>query len=123
SGAVLLAPGLRFREPGRDIRKMMQRVDNYYIFGSFRIRVDALEDMGKYNAIELADKISIPTLIIHAKDDQVVPYTQSTEFFEKLKIQDKKLILLDEGGHVFSTYTSKTRVITEIVNWIKERSK
>lgn len=125
SGVVLLAPALRFREPGRDIRKMMQRVDNYYyiyIFGPFRIRVDALEDMGKYNAIELADEISIPMLIIHAKDDQVVPYTQSTEFFEKLKIQDKKLILLDEGGHVFSTYTSKTRVITEIVNWIKERS-
>lgn len=87
-----------------------------YIFGSFRTRVDALEDMGKYNAIELADEISIPMLIIHAKDDQVVPYTQSTEFFEKLKIQDKKLILLDEGGHVFSIYISKTRVITEIVN-------
>jgi len=123
SGIILLAPAMKLGEVLRDFEKatMLQRVDNYVVFGPLRMKLEAFENMGKYNAIELAEKIKIPVLIIHAKDDPLVPYTQSTEFFEKLRIQDKKLLLLDEGGHVFSTYTSKTKVVSEIVSWIKEK--
>ncbi len=44
-------------------------------------------------------------LIIHSKDDSVVPYTQSVEFHNRVKCE-KKLVLLEEGGHVFNTYSS-----------------
>lgn len=121
AGLVLLSPALRFRERGKDLRLIIQKTGDYYVLGSFRIKVDALESMVKYDAMELANRVKIPVLIIHARDDQVVPYTQSTEFYEKLTSPDKKLILLDQGGHVFSTYTSKTKVIAEITDWIKEK--
>ncbi|MEM4528001.1 MAG: alpha/beta fold hydrolase [Desulfurococcaceae archaeon] len=121
SGIVLLSPALRFSEPGKDLRLFAQRVGDYYVFGPFRMRADALENMVKYNAIELADKVRIPVLIIHAEDDQIISYTQSREFYEKLATRDKKLVLLDHGGHVFSTYVSKMKVITEISSWVIEK--
>ncbi|MEM0027139.1 MAG: alpha/beta fold hydrolase [Ignisphaera sp.] len=121
SGAILLSPALNFVELGRGLKSFAQKVGGYYILGPNRLSEEGVESLLRYNALELADRIKIPILIIHAKEDQIVPYTQSQQLFEKLLHKDKKLILLDSGGHVFSTYESKTRVIEEIVNWIKQR--
>ena len=121
SGAILLSPALNFVELGRGLKSSAPKVGKYYILGPNRLSEEGVESLSRYNALELADRITTPILIIHAKDDQVVPYTQSQQLFEKLQHKDKKLILLDSGGHVFFTYESKTRVIEEIVNWIKQR--
>lgn len=121
SGAILLSPALNFVELGVGLKRFAQKVGKYYIVGPNRLSEEGVESLSKYNALDLADKMNIPMLIIHAKDDQVVPYTQSQQLFEKLPHRDKKLILLDSGGHVFSTYESKKRVIEEIVSWVKER--
>lgn len=77
--------------------------------------------IAKSNAMDLAEAISTPMLIIHAKNDSVVPYTQSEAFFNKLKSTDKRLVLLDEGEHVFVTYRARTKVIEELIDWFKSR--
>ncbi len=120
SAVVLLSPALRFSEPGRDLTKFVIREGEYFILGPYRMRIEAAEAMFRLSVIELADVIKAPTLLIHAKDDNVVPYTQSLEFHQRLVVEKKRLVVLDEGGHVFSTYTSKSRVIKEVVEWLKE---
>lgn len=124
AGAILLSPAINFAEIGKAMERFVAEAGDYYIlgvFGPYRIRKEGLLSFSKYNALELVDKITIPVLIIHAKNDEVVPYIQSQQFYEKLASKDKKLVLLDEGGHVFSTYKSKTVVISEIVTWVKEK--
>ncbi len=123
SSIALLAPAINFGElVERDIRnKVFQKVDEFYIFGPNRLREEGVESIIKSNAMDLAEKIHVPILIIHAKNDNVVPYKQSEEFFSRVNSIDKKLILLDEGEHVFVTYNSRKRVINELVDWFRNR--
>ncbi len=117
SSLILLAPAIDFGRLVEQVIDRLIRVDEYYIFGAYRLKKEGVESIIKSNAMDLAKDIKTPTLIIHAKNDEVVPYAQSVEFYNKLRIDRKKLVLLDEGGHVFSTITSKSRVIQEIVEW------
>ena len=117
----LLAPAVNFGKLVENARQLAQKVGEYYIFGPNRLKEEGLLSIIRSNAMELAEGISIPTIIIHAKNDSAVPYVQSEEFFRRLKSSDKKLVLLDEGEHVFVTYSSRTRVISELLNWFKER--
>ena len=44
-------------------------------------------------------KVSIPILILHGKEDTIVPVESSINVYEKLKSKNKKLILLDNESH------------------------
>ena len=44
-------------------------------------------------------KVSIPILILHGKEDTIVPVESSINVYEKLKSKNKKLILLDSESH------------------------
>ena len=117
---VLLSPGITFR----GAEKMLERArDGYVYFGAYRLKVSAIEHMAKSDAMNVADIINAPILIIHARDDEAVPYQQSVEFYNRVKYSDKTLELLDKGGHVFSDYEVKSRVIEAIVRWLKEKLK
>ncbi|RLF14001.1 MAG: alpha/beta hydrolase [Thermoprotei archaeon] len=113
---VLLSPAIDFSEI---IKAEAMVTDNEYVYlGSQRIRRSSLEEMRSVNLMDRAEEIETAVLIIHSKDDQIVPYTQSLKFHERLKCT-KKLILLNEGGHVFNTYSSRRRVIEEILKWFR----
>uniref|UniRef100_A0A7C4BCQ3 Alpha/beta fold hydrolase n=1 Tax=Ignisphaera aggregans TaxID=334771 RepID=A0A7C4BCQ3_9CREN len=116
---ILLSPAIEFREaPSRALQIPFD--GEFYYFGAFRIRKSGLESFWRSSALELANKIATPTLIVHAKDDNVVSYKQSEEFYVKLASKDKKFVLLDTGGHVFSDYKVKEHVISEIVKWASQ---
>ena len=121
SSMALLAPAINFGKLVEAAKNFVQKVGEFYIFGPNRLREEGVESIVKSNAMELAEKIYIPILIVHAKNDSAVPYSQSEEFFSRVKSIDKKLVLLDEGEHVFITYSSRNRVINELVDWFKNR--
>lgn len=55
------------------------------------------------SAINNADEINVPLLLIHGKNDASVPYTESVKLYDELK-KDKKtatLKLFDNGPHGF----------------------
>jgi len=112
---VLLSPAINFSEI---IKAEELSSDNYVYLGPQRIRKESIKELAQVNLMNMADKINAPTLIIHSKDDNVVPYEQSVKFHDKLTCK-KKLILLEEGGHVFSTYNSRALVIQEVRDWLK----
>lgn len=58
-------------------------------------------------AVATSEKISAPTLIIHAKDDALVNYHHAENAHSKIK--QSKLILLDTGGHVMLSQINRVR--------------
>ncbi len=55
-------------------------------------------------------------LIVHAKDDRIVPYSTSKQFAQKT---GAKLITLEHGGHLSSTLIFKPRFYKIFQNFIK----
>ncbi len=49
----------------------------------------------------LAEKITSPALIIHTKDDSMVPYESSQYLYDNIRSKEKELMLMDEGEHLF----------------------
>ncbi|ADM27798.1 dienelactone hydrolase [Ignisphaera aggregans DSM 17230] len=120
SSLILLAPAIDIGKLLEQAIDRLPKINGYFVFGAYRLKKEGVESILKSNAMDLAENIESPTLLIHAKNDEVVPHTQSIEFYNRLRIEKKKLVLLDEGGHVFSTITSKSRVVQEIVEWSGE---
>ncbi len=63
------------------------------------------------------EKLSAPTLIIHAKDDALVSYEHAENAHRKIK--QSKLILFDTGGHAMISHLDEVR---ELVNTFVNQS-
>ncbi len=48
------------------------------------------------NSIE---SIKCPTLMIHASDDEVIPSSVSTKYYQKLKTKHKNCVIIEGGSH------------------------
>lgn len=53
---------------------------------------------GSYNA-ERIRSISIPTLIIHAEHDHLIPLQESRELYQNSSAKDKRLLIIPEADH------------------------
>lgn len=51
-----------------------------------------------FDNLGLIKKVKAPKLIIHSKEDEVIPYTMSERLFARAE-EPKELLLLDRGGH------------------------
>ncbi len=64
----------------------------------------------EYSAIEVVDKISVPIVFIHAKDDEVVPFEHGQQLYERAS-EPKEFWQIEQGGHtsafLFSSYQRK----------------
>lgn len=112
---ALLSPAINFKETSVKMAIERQRDPEFFYWGPFRLKMKCLESFN-IDLTKKAERISAPTLIIHAVDDETVPFKQSEFFFERLQCK-KRFVKIDKGGHVFYTYESRTRVIKEVVEW------
>jgi non-heme chloroperoxidase len=65
-------------------------------------------------------KITVPTLILHGDDDQIVPIKASALAAVKL-VQDAKLVVVEGASHGLCT-TEKARVNAELLSFIQSSS-
>lgn len=76
----------------------------------------------KYNFKKIAKKFpDIPVLLLHSKQDPIVPYRQSERIYEKLRTQDKCLILAQEAQHTNIASIDKGKYRTEIIDFIERK--
>jgi pimeloyl-ACP methyl ester carboxylesterase len=61
--------------------------------------LDFMKNRETLNVLKAASSLSIPSLIIHAKDDEVVADSEAQDLHEA--IAESELLLLDTGGHTF----------------------
>ncbi|SEF90034.1 hypothetical protein SAMN06264348_102468 [Oceanospirillum linum] len=59
---------------------------------------------GRWDPVDLAESISVPTLVMHSKDDQVIPYSHGRSVFKALAAGKKRTVcwLESRGGHIAS---------------------
>jgi dipeptidyl aminopeptidase/acylaminoacyl peptidase len=77
-----------------------------------------MDDMAAIGSvIAEAPKISVPWLLIHGTEDDVVPIQESREIFAKAN-QPKELIELKGANHVFAAEHTAP-MVSNVVNWLK----
>jgi carboxylesterase len=65
----------------------------------------------------IADNIVSPALIVHARDDSMV-YAQSSEYlYDHIRSQDKELLLMDKGDHLFVLNEYRYEPFEETLNF------
>lgn len=68
------------------------------------------------------EKISLPVLVIHSKDDSIIPASQSQKIYDLLK-GPKELELIEGSGHALHLDEKKGDVFALILAWIKRHAK
>jgi uncharacterized protein len=70
-----------------------------------------------FNTIKSLEKIDVPILILHSKNDKLVHYKHAEKIYGTIKNEFKKLITLD-GEHHNAHYISSNLYIDEVNNFI-----
>ena len=72
---------------------------------AFRVKtVYPLVPFDKFSTVEKIDKVGAPLLIVHSRDDPVIPFWHSEELFEKAR-QPKKALWFNSAGHSGITHS------------------
>jgi dipeptidyl aminopeptidase/acylaminoacyl peptidase len=77
-----------------------------------------MEDMAQIGSVvESGSKITVPWLLVHGTEDDVVPIQDSLDIFARAK-EPKQLVKLTGANHVFAGEHTES-MIKEVVGWIK----
>ena len=81
-------------------------------------------DLALISPTRLADQVEIPILLIHGKDDTVVPYVQSTLMADALKKAGKpvELVTLPSEDHWLSRGATRLRMLTSVVDFLEKNN-
>ncbi|WP_390587208.1 alpha/beta hydrolase family protein [Erythrobacter sp. MTPC3] len=115
--------------PVTDIRRMYR--EDYTASGQTRVTRQALrEQLGEpdlWNAVSperFAENADAPILLIHGKDDTVVPYVHSSKMADALKDKGKpyQLITLDGEDHYLSLSKTRQQMLNASVEFVKKHN-
>ncbi len=85
-----------------------------------RLNVSLYKDFKNNIAYTVADKITIPTLLIHGTEDKSVPFSQSSKLF-KLFQCDKEFVKLTGADHRFTNPSDFEQVNNAIIDFIGKK--
>ena len=72
----------------------------------------------KYESLKKVDKINIPKLFIHSKNDEIIPFRHGERLFEKA--QEPKEFYVMQGGHNDAFYIYSDECMQRIENFLKK---
>lgn len=67
------------------------------------------------------DNHSKPILILHGKEDKIVPYEHSERIYKNINHDNKKLIIYENMYHEILNEVEKEIVFKDIMEWLNER--
>ena len=77
-----------------------------------------MDDMARIGSVvDFASRITVPWLLLHGAEDDVVPIGESRQIFE-IANEPKELIELEGADHVFSD-DSTGAMVTKVVHWVQ----
>lgn len=85
---------------------------------------DTVKNADRVIALNRAKDVRIPSLFIHAREDESVPYTDSERLYIECAAKDKELRFIANTGHTFGcshpfTEEDFPRPFTEVLEWTK----
>lgn len=90
-----------------------------YEYGSLKDDVDFFEEIAPLNH---SDKIKVPLLIFHGRNDTRVPVSEAEQLTADLKEQGKQvdLIIFEDEGHQTEKIENHIKMNTEIVQFMQK---
>lgn len=82
----------------------------------FALNPGFVSDLSCHDVASRASQLARPYCIIHAKDDNVVGYDNAERLYAAAA-QPKKLVSLDNGGHMFSSRAAADEVLAATLAW------
>ena len=79
------------------------------------------QDLKKNNTFPIADKIRIPTLIVHGDADEIVPVEQSKLIFKL--IPECKLDIIRKADHRFSNPVHFETMVDSLYKFVLKNAK
>jgi dipeptidyl aminopeptidase/acylaminoacyl peptidase len=81
-------------------------------------------DLAAISPAKMADKVEIPVMLIHGKDDTVVPYVQSTLMADAMKKAGKPVELVTLAGedHNLSRGATRLQMLTSMVEFLEKNN-
>jgi uncharacterized protein len=86
---------------------------------SFELEQSFVDDLDAHDPLAAAADLGRPHLVVHAKDDDVVPF----EHGEALAASDpetKQLVALETGGHLFGARPAAELVLDAVLDWFDQ---
>jgi acylglycerol lipase len=68
-------------------------------------------------------KHNVKTLILHGKDDKIVPYTFAQQMYEEISHEDKTLCLYEDSYHEIFHDLDQEHVFKDVMDWLDDHTK
>ena len=79
-----------------------------------------MDDLTQINTVvDCASKISVPWLLVHGTEDDVVPIEDSQKIYAQAN-EPKELFTIEDANHVFSD-DSLNPMVEKVVDWIRDQ--
>ncbi|WP_428332672.1 prolyl oligopeptidase family serine peptidase [Novosphingobium sp.] len=81
-------------------------------------------DLRAMSPVHFADKVDVPVLLIHGKDDTVVPYSQSADMLDALRHAGKpvELVTLKQEDHWLSRSETRLQMLQASVDFVMKHN-
>jgi len=86
---------------------------------SFDLNAEFVQDLANHDVLADAAELGRPYLVVHARDDDVVPFDDGERLFAAAG-EPKRLAAFDHGGHLFTDRGAADDVLAEILAWFDE---
>ena len=79
-----------------------------------------MDDLTQINTVvDCASKISVPWLLVHGTEDDVVPIEDSQKIYAQAN-EPKELLTIEDANHVFSD-DSLSPMVEKVVDWVRNQ--
>ncbi len=68
-----------------------------------------------------AKEYNYDCLILHGKDDKIISYKSSENFYNSISSKDKKIIIYDNLYHEILNESDRDTVINDVITWLKSK--
>jgi acylglycerol lipase len=112
--------GLRFIIEDDEMQRRM--LDDPYVSHNFLPAryVTALWEANKF-IIERAEMVTVPMLVIHGDQDELIPLASAQELVSRALSRDKTLSVYEGMGHAAMIQRERYRAMKEIRDWLDRR--
>ena len=106
----------------RDTKVEEEYINDPLVLKKFKIRLagEMFVRGVKYLRENVINNIR-PILLLHGKNDKIVPKEQSEDIYKKISHKDKKLKIYNNMYHEIFNEIGKEKVINDVVNWLNEQ--
>ncbi|MGF1595841.1 MAG: alpha/beta hydrolase [Acidimicrobiales bacterium] len=86
---------------------------------SFELDAGFVHDLHRHDVLAAVAALDRPYCVIHARDDDVVPFADG-ERLHAAAAEPRRLVAIDDGGHLFVDRRAADTVVAAIVAWLDE---